>query len=116
MKRTKQIIHEECKNCDNLRTMSVYMDGSAYYACGCTPNHVEAYNHKSPCHRFVNCNDYFVIAEKTIPYPKFVDETGYTYSVVYARHFNTSEEATNNIPNDGLNWEVLHVDWLEEQR
>ena len=54
MKRTKQILHEECENCENLRTISVYMDGSAYYACGCTPNHVEKNRHKSPCHRFIN--------------------------------------------------------------
>lgn len=53
MKRTKQILHEECENCENLRTISVYMDGSAYYTCGRTPNHVEKERHKSPCHRFV---------------------------------------------------------------
>ena len=64
MKRTKQILHEECKNCENLRTISVYMDGFAYYSCGRTPNHVEKDRHKSPCHRFINCNNYFVMVEK----------------------------------------------------
>ena len=64
MKITKQILHEECKNCDNLKTVSVYMDGSAYYSCRCTPNHVEKDRHKSPCHRFINCNNYFVMVEK----------------------------------------------------
>lgn len=54
MKQIKQVIHEECKNCENLRTMSVYMDGSGYYACGRTPNHVEKERHKFPCHRFIN--------------------------------------------------------------
>ena len=53
MKITKQILHEECENCENLRTISIYMDGSAYYSCGCTPNHVEKDRHKSPCHKFV---------------------------------------------------------------
>ena len=94
MKQIKQVIHEECKNCENLRTISVYMDGSGYYACGCTPNHVEENRHKSPCNRFINCNDYFVIVEKEVPYPKFVGEH-YAYSVSCAKHFNTKEEALN---------------------
>lgn len=114
MKQIKQVIHEECKNCENLRTISVYMDGSGYYACGRTPNHVEENRHKFPCNRFINCNDYFVIVEKEVPYPKFVGEH-YAYSVSCAKHFNTKEEALNNIPNDGLDWEVLHVDWLKRQ-
>lgn len=116
MKMTKQRLHEECRNCDNLRTVSVYMDGSTYCTCGCTPNHVEVDSHKSPCYRFINCNDYFVISERATPYPKFVSEIGYAYSVSYAKHFNTEEEAISNIPNDGLNWEVLHIDWLKRQR
>ena len=53
MKKTKQNLHEECEKCENLKTISVYMDGSAYYTCGRTPNHVEKERHKSPCHRFV---------------------------------------------------------------
>ena len=64
MKRTKQILHEECKNCETLITISVYMVGFAYYSCGRTPNHVEKDRHKSPCHRFINCNNYFVMVEK----------------------------------------------------
>lgn len=112
----KQILHEECENCENLRTISVYMDGSAYYSCGCTPNHVEKDRHKSPCHRFINCNNYFVIVEKGAIYPKFIGENVYVYSEWYAKHFNTEEEAVKNIPNDGFNWEVLHVDWVERQK
>ena len=116
MKITKQILHEECENCENLRTISVYMDGSAYYSCGCTPNHVEKDRHKSPCHKFINCNDYFVIVEKGTIYPKFIGENVYVYSEWYAKHFNTEEEAVKNIPNDEFNWEVLHVDWVKRQR
>lgn len=116
MKRTKQILHEECENCENLRTISVYMDGSAYYACRCTPNHVEKDRHKSPCHRFINCDNYFVIVEKKVPYPKFVGENGYVNSEWYAKHFSSEEKAINNTPNDGLNWEVLNVDWSKRQR
>jgi len=116
MKITKQILHKECENCENLRTISVYMDGSAYYSCGCTPNHVEKDRHKSPCHRFINCNDYFVIVEKGTIYPKFIGENVYVYSEWYAKHFNTEEEAVKNIPNDEFDWEVLHVDWVKRQK
>lgn len=116
MKQIKQILHEECENCENLRTISVYMDGSAYYSCGCTPNHVEKERHKSPCHRFINCDNYFVIVEKRTVYPKFIGEDGYVYSEWYAKHFNTKEEAIKNIPNDGLNWEVLNINWCKRQR
>lgn len=116
MKRTKQILHEECENCENLRTMSVYMDGSAYYGCMSTPNNVENDRHKYPCQKFLNCNDYFVICEKKTAYPKFVGEDGYVGSEWYAKHFNAKEEAVNNIPNDGLNWEVLNINWCKRQR
>lgn len=116
MKKTKQILHEECEECENLKALSVYMDGSAYYVCRCTPNHVEKERHKTPCNRFINCNDYFVIVEKKTTYPKFLGEDGYVYSEWYARHFNTEEEAVKNIPNDGFNWEILHVNWMERQK
>lgn len=116
MKKTKQILHEECEECENLKALSVYMDGSAYYVCRCTPNHVEKERHKTPCNRFINCNDYFVIVEKKTTYPKFLGEDGYAYSEWYAKHFNTEEEAVKNIPNDEFNWEVLHVNWMERQK
>lgn len=115
MKRTKQILHEECKNCERLRTLSVYMDGSAYYSCGSTPNHVEKDRHKTPCNKYLATDCYYVIHDKKVMYQRFYGEDGYVSSVHYAKHFNTKEEAEQNIPNDGSDWEVLCVDWLEKQ-
>lgn len=37
----------QCKNCENLRTMSVHMDGNHYYACGKYP--LKDSNEICPC-------------------------------------------------------------------
>ena len=117
MKKPKQILHEECKKCFNLRVLSVYMDGSAYYCCNRTPNHVEKDKHTSPCHKFKPENNYYIVCNKN-PFPTyFLGEHGdYVSTIIQAERFRTEEDAKKHIPDNEINWEVVHCDWIKTQR
>lgn len=58
-------------------------------------------------------DDYWVLVENYIYYPKYYFGDIYGSSVHYATHFRSEEDAVASIPNDGVAWMPMHVTWLK---
>ena len=65
-------------------------------------------------------NDFWVLIEDRMCYPRYYGrnekgEITHCASVTYAYHFKSSDDAVASIPNDGISWKPMYVNWLKEK-